>query len=408
MLERLVVADDLSGAAESAATFLLRTTRIAVLLASDRFEVPDLGDAGPRVVVLDSDTRHASPGDAGEAVARYAAQLVGASRTTRVVKKVDSLLRGNLGSEVAALAAMLDGTAVIATALPSARRTVVDGVPLVEGTPLAATNLWGAEDGPAPATVGDVLTGLDHVIVPLGVVRDAALLRAALTAAETQGTAAVCDAETDADLDAVVAAATVLRSPLLVGSAALVAAAARQLPPDPVRNPPTTSSGDHVVVAVVGSAAPGITEQVARLAELGLPVLTLDPHQLLESPQGAAHRVAEAWAANGLVLALDQSVSVDRRSARRLSAALAAAAAPATGRATVLFATGGETARAVLDSLGVSTLTPDSTHAAAVTSHAPDGLVVITRPGSHGAFASSLHDALAPFATAPQTDPSTT
>jgi 4-hydroxythreonine-4-phosphate dehydrogenase len=316
-------------------------------------------------------------------------------------------LRAHLGPVVGALVSVLDATAIVATALPSARRTVVDGVPLVDGTPLAATDLWRAEDGPAPATVADALTGLDHELVPLDVVRDPALLRAALAAAEQRGAAAVCDAETDADLDALVAAATVLRSPLLVGSAALVAAHARQLPSDPTRPAVTAASGEHVVVAVVGSAAPGITDQVARLADLGLPVLTLDPHQLLESPHRAAGLVAEALAGRGLVLALDQSAPVDRDSARRLSAALAAAAAPATARAGVLLVTGGETARAVLDSLGVRALTPASTHAAAVTSQTPDGLVVITRPGSHGASTSSLRDALAPFAAAaPPTDAS--
>ncbi|KRF24609.1 four-carbon acid sugar kinase family protein [Phycicoccus sp. Soil803] len=418
MLERLVVADDLSGAAESAATFLLRTTRITVQLARDDFDGADRGDESPRVVVLDSDTRHAAPAVAGDLVARYAAQLVGASPTTRVVKKVDSLLRGNLAAEVRGLASALDATVVVATALPTAQRTVVGGVPLVDGSPLTATNLWDAEEGPAPATVADALPGLDHVLVPLEVVRDRARLRAALAAVEAAGAAAVCDAETDADLDAVVAGATVLRNALLVGSAALVAADARQLEPDPAPDPVADTTADHVVVAVVGSAAPGITEQVAALADLGLTVVTLDPHRLLASPEEAVGLVAEALTTTGLVLSLDQAVTVDPRSARGLAVALAAAAAPATARATVLLATGGETARAVLDSLGVRTLTPLSTHAAAVTSRTPDGLVVVTRPGSHGASTSSLREALAPFATqaaspqtaspratSPQTDP---
>jgi 4-hydroxythreonine-4-phosphate dehydrogenase len=412
VLERLVVADDLSGAAESAATFLLRTTRITVHLASDGFELPGRAAEASRVVVLDSDTRHAAPAVAGDLVARYAAQLVGASRTTRVVKKVDSLLRGNLAAEVGALAAVLDAVPVVATALPSSGRTLVGGVPLVDGSPLATTTLWDAEDGPVPARVADVLTGLDHVLVPLDVVRDPVRLRAALVAAEAAGRAAVCDAETDADLDAVVAATTALRHPLLVGSAALVAADARQLPSDPAPDPVRPITGRHVVVAVVGSAAPGIAEQVAALAELGLSVVTLDPRRLLESPQEATGLVAEALTTTGLALTLDQTATVDPGSARRLAAALAAVAAPATARATVLLATGGETARAVLDSLGVRTLTPLSTHASAVTSHTPDGLVVVTRPGSHGASASSLRDALAPFVTTtghahtdvPQTD----
>lgn len=402
MLERLVVADDLSGAAESAATFLLRTTRIRVHLAHDGPDGPERPADSPRVVVLDSDTRHASPDAAGATVARYAAQALGATRTARVVKKVDSLLRGNLAAEVGALVSLLDATAVVATALPSARRSVVGGVPIVDGVPLAATDLWAAEPGPAPGSVADVLPGLDHVVIGLDAVRDPAQLRAALAAAEERGQAAVCDAETDTDLDAVVAGATVLRNPLLVGSAALVAADARQLSADAagpvgVAQPTATATLDHVVVAVVGSAAPGIAEQVRLLEDLGLPVLTLDPGQLLDSPHQAADLVGRAWAPQGLVLALDQAAVVDPSSARRLTTALATVAAPATGRATVLLATGGETGRAVLDSLGVRTLTPQSSHAAAVTSRTRDDLVVITRPGSHGASPSSLRDALAPF-----------
>ena len=280
MLERLVVADDLSGAAESAATFLLRTTRIQVHLASGESGAPDQTGAAPRIVVLDSDTRHAPAAAAGESVARYAASALGASRGTRVVKKVDSLLRGNLASEVRALATLLDATVVIATALPSARRTVVRGVPIVDGRPLADTDLWKAEEGAVPQTVGDVLAGLAHVSVPLDVVRDPVGLRAALAAAEVQAVAAVCDAETEADLDAVVAASSGLRNPLLVGSAALVAAEARLLASDLGDAPETDRATTHVVAAVVGTAAPGIAEQVGQLADLGLPVLTLDPREL--------------------------------------------------------------------------------------------------------------------------------
>jgi 4-hydroxythreonine-4-phosphate dehydrogenase len=415
VLERLVVADDLSGAAESAATFLLRTTRIRVHLADQSSSTQATELVAARVVVLDSDTRHSSPAAAADTVGRYAAQLLGASaRGTRVVKKVDSLLRGNLGPEVDALSSLLDATPVIATALPSAGRTVVGGVPLVDGRALAVTGLWDAETDRAPGTVADVLVALDHATIALDVVRDPSGLRAALAAAEARGVAAVCDAETDADLDAVVAAATVLRNPLRVGSAALVAADARQLTPDraqpadvPARQ---TSSSDHVVVAVVGSAAPGVAEQVGRLADLGIRVLRLDPARLLASPQEAAREVARAIGPRGLVLALDQSATadLDPAVARRLTAALAVAAAPATERATVLLVTGGETARAVLGTLGVRTLTPLSTHAAAVTSRTADGLVVITRAGSHGASATSLRDALAPFATTSRPDPSAT
>ena len=405
MFEQLIVADDLSGAAESAATFLLRTTRITVLLAGAADDNHPALDDSPRVVVLDTDSRHLAAEAAGAEVARCVARAGTGAAGARVVKKVDSLLRGNMLAEVGALAALLGATPVVATALPAAGRTVVDGQPLVAGRPLADTTLWDAEEGDAPVTVADVLAGLDPVTVPLSVVRDAPQLRAALADAERRGAAPVCDAETDTDLDAVVAASTVLRAPLLVGSAALVAAVARLLPADdaPVQPPVAPSSElgssserDQVVVAVVGSAAPTIDTQVAALADLGLPVLRLDPRELLTAPAKARARVAQLLSGQGLVVTLDQTTDVDPSAARRLSSALAFAAEPATSRATVLLATGGETAHAVLTSMGVDRLTPVATNDAVVRSHTPDHRVVLTRPGSHGS-PTSLVDALAPF-----------
>jgi 4-hydroxythreonine-4-phosphate dehydrogenase len=150
------------------------------------------------------------------------------------------------------------------------------------------------------------------------------------------------------------------------------------------------------VVAVVGSAAPTIDIQVALLADLGLPVLRLDPRELIAAPSQARSRVERALTDVGLVVALDQTSEVDPSAARRQTSALAFAAEPATSRATVLLATGGETAHAVLTSIGVDRLTPVATNDAVVHSHTADGVVVLTRPGSHGS-PTSLLDALAPF-----------
>lgn len=399
MLEQLVVADDLSGAAESAATFLLRTTRISVLLTFSADDPHDHSAESNRVVVLDTDSRHLGAAAAGDAVARSVAQALTGAHGVRVVKKVDSLLRGNVAAEVRALASLLGATPVVATALPSAGRSVVDGVPLVDGRPLADTTLWDAEEGDAPLTVADVLAGLEPVTVPLSVVRDGPRLRDALADAQRRGAAAICDAETEADLDAVVAASTVLDTPLLVGSAALVAAVARlSHPDDAAAQPPVPPSSalEHFVVAVVGSAAPTIAAQVALLEDLGLPVLRLDPRELLTAPSHARSRVEQALTGPGVVVALDQATDVDPSAARRLIAALAIATQPAAVRATVLLASGGETAHAVLTLIGVDRLIPVATSDEVVRSHTPDGLVVLTRPGSHGST-TSLLDALAPF-----------
>src|SRR4051794_20678847 len=80
---------------------------------------------GDQVVTLDTDTRGRT-GDAAAARVRGAAALVRSAPT--IVKKVDSLLRGNIPREIAALAAELGRTPVVAVANPPLGRTVRDGV----------------------------------------------------------------------------------------------------------------------------------------------------------------------------------------------------------------------------------------------------------------------------------------
>ncbi|MCW3839884.1 hypothetical protein ONA70_07210 [Micromonospora yasonensis] len=387
MPELTVVADDLSGAAEAAATFLLRTTRISVLLGP---ELPPVGrpDAAipPRVVAIDTGTRALHPADAADRVKSLLAAYAGGA----ILKKVDSLLRGNLAAEVAALRGVLGAAPVVATALPTAGRIVVDGVLHVHGVPLHETGLWHAEERPAPRSLAEALAPLPTRPVPLRVVRGGTQdLARSLAAAVAAGLVPVCDAATDADLDAVCAAARLATDrPLLVGSAALAAAAARATAPDP-GEPATAAPAAAAVLVVAGTAAPTIRDQLAALAPRADALLRLDPEALLSDPAAAADQVAARLAgARCAVVSIDGSAAVRPDLATRLASALAEAVAPSTmdGRALVL--TGGETARAVLDRLGVARLRPVAEQDGAVLSHTDTGRVVVTRPGSFGGPAS--------------------
>jgi hypothetical protein len=87
----LIVADDLSGAADSAVPFAARLGT-AVSLGGGR---PDA-----QVVAVDTDSRYAPEAVARERVARAVAR--GRADGARIVKKIDSTLRGNIGAEIAA------------------------------------------------------------------------------------------------------------------------------------------------------------------------------------------------------------------------------------------------------------------------------------------------------------------
>ncbi|WP_413804120.1 four-carbon acid sugar kinase family protein [Streptomyces iranensis] len=291
----LAIADDLSGAAEVAAAVCSRTTRSRVLLfggpgtdgMATALRPRHIGEA----TVLDLDSRYRPAAEAAEAVrgalrmswpdgtgpevldapgalgapdALDALDAPGAldALDTFVLKKIDSLLRGNVAAEIAALAE--DGAGVVlAPALPIAGRVVRSGVVHIGGVPLHEGDAWRAEAVPPPVSVAHALGGLPTALIPLTTVRSSRpTLLTALRAAATAGLVAICDAETDADLDAIVEAALADGPGMrLVGSGGLALAVGRHLatafPATGARAAPDAT--DPAAQGAMGPAAPGAT-----------------------------------------------------------------------------------------------------------------------------------------------------
>jgi uncharacterized protein YgbK (DUF1537 family) len=249
----LIVADDLSGAADSGVAFAVHGMATAV--------VWDGAPAGAGdVLVVDTDSRHC-PADRAAELAAAALHDHGYERL--VFKKIDSTLRGNLAAEIGALAAG-GRPIVVCPASPATGRIVLDGVLHVDGIPLHHTESWAVEGSSPPCGVADALRPLAAATVPLGVVRGpgaAASLAKALTTADV----AVCDAVTTADLRAVVAAGFELsRPPHWVGSAGLADALASALRPSSHRRRKPVVAGP--ALAVVGSAHAASRAQADVLA----------------------------------------------------------------------------------------------------------------------------------------------
>jgi uncharacterized protein YgbK (DUF1537 family) len=391
-----VIADDLSGAAETAEQFRLRGHETTVSLG-----VPSGRSVG--VTVVDVGTRAGTAEEARVAIATLPLPV-----GTLVLKKTDSLWRGHVGAELEALAAR-GYDVVVAGALPALGRTVVGGRPLVDGRPLAETSLWHLEPDAAPSSLAELV---DHpsVLVGLDVVRsDPAAFAAHLDDALDGGPLVLVDAETDDDLAAVVAAALRLsvrpgvRRPIaLAGSAALAAALADAVAP--AATPAVTPEGhalasDDVaprggagpvrpVLVVVGSAAEVARGHADALAATGADVHVLDP------ADDAGCLVDAARASLAL-----SPVAVLTVTGRRLADPAAASAALADVVVRVaahvevdLVLTGGETARVVLDQLATTTLRPlaQVEHGAVLSlagggrGLAGDDRLVATKPGSFG------------------------
>ncbi|MGC7100175.1 4-hydroxythreonine-4-phosphate dehydrogenase PdxA [Amycolatopsis lurida] len=341
---RLALADDLSGAAEAA--LALRVTSVHLARFAQESGVVDL------------DLRQAEPAAARLAV-RAAAGAPGP-----LFLKIDSLLRGNVAAMVRGIRDVRAGLVVCTPALPVAGRATVGGRVVFAG----------AVPGPGehrPATVAESLGDLPVSFVDLSAVRSAALPEFLAEIART-GEIAVCDAETDADLDLLAAAARSFPDVAAVGSAGLAAAFGRQLP---LPSTPARDSGPAPVLVVVGSAEPSARRQVELLADDGVPVVEVDPDTLED--------VVVDLAGGRAVLTVRPG-PLDPTRSRALTAHLATTVQNLP-RGARLALTGGETARRVLDALGVTRLDLlGQVHPGAVHARTDTGIEIVTRPGSHG------------------------
>jgi 4-hydroxythreonine-4-phosphate dehydrogenase len=382
-LEIGIIADDLSGGAECAVRALLRVSRSTILLSGALEE--SMRDADGRTRVLTVDT-HSRGLDTAAAASRAAAAAAAVSAAPVVVKKVDSLLRGNVAAEIAAVAQQLGRTPVVAISNPALGRIVRDGVLHVEGTALHETDLWQVEASPAPTSLRQALRPLRTVLIPQRTVDAGAdSVARAVRDIAASGAVAVCDAATEADLDTIHTAA-VATSPhaLLVGSGAMADAAVRALTPEhdvaPAALPHLSS-----LLMVLGTRASAAAAQLAQLAGHGAHIELIDPAGLLTDPSGLQARLEGVTAHGLVVVALDPAAAAETGDAGRLVAVLADALAPLIRRYDGVFLAGGETARTALDRLGVTSLSVlAELERGTVVSQTHAGHVVVTRPGSFG------------------------
>ncbi len=148
MLRAAIIADDLTGAADTGIQFC-RAEAPTYLLAQDHlrsFPFP----AAPHSLALFTNTRNVPPDQAAEALGPAAAAIKDL-RPSRIYKKIDSCLRGNIGAELDALAETLEFDAsFVAPALPAQGRSVLHDVHYLRGVPLAETEM--ARDPVSPVT----------------------------------------------------------------------------------------------------------------------------------------------------------------------------------------------------------------------------------------------------------------
>jgi len=382
----LVIADDLTGGADAGVRFA--RAGLATRLLLDPATDPAAHPGSAQVVVVDTDGRRLTP-----AAARVAVRDV-ARRGGRIFKKVDSLLRGPVAAELAGLLdAVPDALVLLAPALPAAGRTTVDGVQLVDGTPLhRADGAWAAEPGTPPEDVTTLLAPLGVTRAGLAEVRGG---RLASTLDSATTPVLLCDAETDDDLAAIVHAGLACgRRVCWAGTAGLAGALASALTRDAAagsvapRPDERISFGgrgpDGPYLAVIGSATPTALAQADQLAARGARLFSIPAGDLAGGRLDLADRIRTAVGGADTVVRVDGGV--DPAATDLVAAGLAAVTAPAAARSRLLVLTGGATARGVLAGAGVTGLwlLAEPEPGVVVGAEPGTGRITVTKAGSFG------------------------
>jgi D-threonate/D-erythronate kinase len=366
----LIVADDLSGAADCAIAFAGAGRRTVVTLETSGVTNAATEADHVDVIAADTDTRRLSSQDAAHRTADAFNALSAPGR--RLYKKIDSTLRGNWTAEVAALQP-LAGLAIVAPSFPATGRTLHQARVLVHGEPLEKTDTWKLENAGRPANVRTMLeeAGLRCESIDVVALRgDIYALLDRIKATAARGVQAlIVDADTGDDLNRLAQATARLdpfEHPLFwVGSGGL----ARELASLPdlfdaePRKALTHEKQEGAILILVGSLSAVSERQCAMLRERARVSELIVPPALLRA--GSEHTDWHAWQSKiggyleghlDLLVRIGRDDAFDPAEGAHLSTALAALVTPHFRHVGGLIATGGETARAMLSAAGIGSL----------------------------------------------------
>lgn len=416
----LIIADDLTGAADCGVAC---GAGAVVLLGKPDGRVPDAA-----VLAIDANTRSMTPEQAAQTTAGLVTDLTrlydsGARdhKPVLLFKKVDSTLRGNIGAELAAALKARRSqirpshappaqrvVALFAPASPAHGRTTVEGRHRVHGQLLEQIDLWFDESVRPRSDLAEILrdSGLSCGTLELTEIRAGARsLENAMIRLAGEADVLVCDAVTDADLDSIAKAAMVLHlKTVWCGSAGL----ARHIP-RAAGFAPLTPQSDSATVSVagptlfvVGSPANASLEQASALAAApDIIAITIPPALMLSAGPAAAaqeyarHISASLQQGTDVLVRLDTAEPCAAENARRITSSLARLIAPCADHAGARVATGGETARAILDAWGIRRLRllgeVEPGLPWSVTEGWRRGMIVLTKAGSFGTPGTLLH-----------------
>jgi len=295
MVERIIIADDLTGALDTAAPFAMRGIPTCVALTPSA--LPECLATGARIVSVSTDSREIDPTLAHRAVKAALAHIPSGSP---LFKKVDSRLKGNIEAE---LDAIPHGSSLVIPAIPEFGRWTRDGQLGGFGvdTPISIADRLGHHTAkaliPDIERADDISRALEH----------------------------------PADL--------------LIGARAFAQALAHQMAPDGQPNDLSLPSGR--AYCVIGSTDPITQAQIEHLCAATTDIA------YIAAPNGKADALSSA-APLTLIQATNGAEQMDGKSVALALADTLLRLAPPPGSLLVL--SGGATAQAILGHIGISTV----------------------------------------------------
>jgi 4-phospho-D-threonate 3-dehydrogenase / 4-phospho-D-erythronate 3-dehydrogenase len=406
MRQILIIADDLSGAADCAMACACTGLNTVVSLGNAE------SGTDAEVLAIDADTRSLDPAAAANKVSALMRRYCSGIQQI-VFKKIDSALRGNVAEELAAVLKTQRELhpqsgpliTVLAPAFPARGRTTLKGRQLLDGRYLEETEIWRREGKRGSSHIPEMLAsaGLRSALIGLETIRSSnGDLRKAVVDLAVGSDVLVCDAETEGDLAAIAAAASSLGPQTVwAGSAGLaycLPAALKLAPTDSANSRQQLAVGPTLFV--IGSPSSNSREQAKALSAssntIAIPSrdLRLGAGDAPWSKHDAA--IANAFASGrDVVVTFGSEERIDVSKNKHLASALARMVAPYAGKVGALVLTGGETARAVLESWGIASLRPvkevETGVPFSISENCSRSIPVITKAGDFGTPGTMLH-----------------
>jgi uncharacterized protein YgbK (DUF1537 family) len=398
----LVVADDLTGAADAAVALA------GAKYSAEIFLDPSLAYNTDKVVAaVDLDTRRMPPAEAALAVANFFATRQAGDAL--LFKKLDSTLRGHIGAELDALQRALASQRtpqqppalfVVAPAHPLLGRAFINGK--LELKDASAEPSGPGRDSPSSEEADSIRSQLDSfgfdctclTIESLrgsSIQETAKLVQHAATGAKP---ALLCDTRTVDDMRRIVAAALAAGNRCIwTGSGGLASVLNEFLPgPDLAEiqayQGKKTSAGSTLFL--VGSFSATARQQIQELSKTTqVQLLPLTIGEVAGHPEHSADHLIDKAIANqqDVAVYIDPKQSVRPDLSPAYAARMAALIAPRLGQLGALVCCGGDTTRALFDKLQLAHLQAHNTHEPGVTHvysrHWPQ-LPILIKAGAFG------------------------